>query len=74
MDTELLKLFQEAVEKGLTTRIVLILSIGVLIAGAAAFYGSYFKKKAEQRAITENFENVLEQIKDQKKATEAMKD
>lgn len=73
MDPEPLNLIQDAIEKGLTSRIWLVMLLGLICAGAGAFLGSYLKKMGEQRAIKEKFDEVLQQIAAQTEVTQAIK-
>ncbi len=73
MDPELYKLIQQAVSEGLAST-KWLLTVGILIAGLlGSFLGSYLKKKAENVATKEDFQEFLHQLKIQTEATEKIK-
>ncbi|WP_457599059.1 hypothetical protein [Hydrogenimonas sp.] len=73
MDSELLKLIEKAVNDGLTTAAWYVIVISVTAAGVGAFLGSYFRRKGENIATKEDFDQLLNQLKNQTKATEEIK-
>lgn len=73
MDAELLKLVQQAIRDGITANSWMLFLTVLAAAGVGAFFGAYLKKKAENRAVMEDFRQSLEQMKAQTKATEEIK-
>jgi hypothetical protein len=72
MDPELLKLIHATVKEGVTSVSWTVMIIGLLAAGIGAFLGSYLKRRGEMRATTDNFEELLRQLKAQTEATQAI--
>src|SRR5688572_5875135 len=73
MDPELIKLVQQTVNEGITSASWFIILISLIAAALGAFGGSYLKKRAEDIAIKQNFEEFLRQLKIQTKATEEIR-
>jgi hypothetical protein len=73
MDPETLRLLQKAVSDGILSASWIMVLTAVISAGVGAFLGSYLKKKGEDVAIRENFQEVLRQLKAQTEATEEIK-
>jgi hypothetical protein len=73
MDPEQYKLIQEAVSKGFASAQWLLILMSLIAAGGGSFLGSYLKKKAENLATKEDFEQFLAQLKKQTEATEKIK-
>ncbi|HEU0050104.1 MAG TPA: hypothetical protein VFQ43_21115 [Nitrososphaera sp.] len=73
MDSESVKLVEQAVADGLASEKWLMLLISLVAAGIGAFFGSYLNKLGEYRAATEHFDELLRQLKIQTKATEEIK-
>jgi hypothetical protein len=73
MDPELIKLIQQAVRDGLALGSWIFILLGLIAAGAGAFLGSYLKTKGEHLATKEDFNELLQQLKAQTKATEEIK-
>ena len=73
MDAQTISLIEKAVREGLASWSWLLLLITVVGAGIGAFLGSYLKKKGEQRALKEDFDEVLRQVQAQTKTTEEVK-
>ncbi len=73
MDTHTISLIEKAVNEGLTSSSWILLLITLVGAGIGAFLGSYLKKKGEQRAIKEDFDEILRQVHAQTKTTEEVK-
>lgn len=73
MDSELLKLTKEVLEKGLTFNVWASLLAGLIGAGVGAYLGAYLKKSGEQRLIDEKFDHILKQLEMQTSATEKIK-
>jgi hypothetical protein len=74
MDAEILKLIQRAIEEGVSSAAWPLFIVAVLSAGLGAFFGSYLKKKGEDAATRENFDEVLRQLRAQTNATEEIKE
>jgi hypothetical protein len=73
MDTELIKLIQQAVREGITANSWIVLIAGLIGAGTGAFFGAYFRKKGEHFATKEDFDELLEQQKEQTRITEEIR-
>ena len=73
MDPELYKLIQQAVREGLASTTWLLILSWLVAAGVGSFVGSYFKKKGENLATKEDFQQVLDQLTKQTEATEKIK-
>lgn len=73
MDAHVIKLIEQAVREGLLSYTWLLLVITLIGAGIGAFFGSYLKKKGEHRALQEDFDEVLRQVRAQAKTTEDVK-
>lgn len=73
MDAETLKVLQRAIAEGVISAAWPFFIVAVLSAGLGAFLGSYLKKKGEDAATRENFEELLKQLTAQTKATEQIK-
>lgn len=73
MDTELIKVVQQAVRDGPTSASWIVILISLISAGLGAFLGSYLKRKGEHLATRDDFDELLLQIKAQTKVTEEIK-
>ena len=73
MDPELLKFIAGAVHSGLVSASWIVLVVSLIAAGGGAFLGAYLKSKGEHLATKEDFDDLLQQIKVQTKATEEIK-
>jgi hypothetical protein len=73
MDADQIKLIQQAVSEGLESTRWLLVLVGLIAAGAGAFFDSYLRKRGEDRAIKEGFQGFLEQLRRQTEVTEAIK-
>jgi ribosome-binding ATPase YchF (GTP1/OBG family) len=73
MDAETLRVVQRAIEEGVASTAWPLFIVAVLSAGLGAFFGSYLRRKGEDAATRENFEEVLKQLRAQTKATEEIK-
>lgn len=71
MTPELLKLIQQAVENGIAAASWIVLVIAVFGAALGAGFGSYLKRKGENYATKEDFVELLRQVQETTKATEA---
>lgn len=72
MDPELVKLIHTTIKEGITSFSWTVMALGLLSAGIGAFLGSYLKKRGELRATTDNFNELLRQLKEQTEATQAI--
>ncbi len=73
MDSELIQLIEKAVHDGLTSVLWFVIVMSIAAAGIGTFLGSYFRRKGENIATKEDFDQLLKQLKDQTKATEDIK-
>ena len=73
MDEQVIKLIEKAVREGFVSYSWWMLLIILIGAGAGAYIGSYLSKKGEQRALKEDFNEVLRQVRAQAKTTEKIK-
>jgi len=72
VDAETLKLLQQAVREGAASASWLMLAAALLGAGLGAFFGPYLKRKGEDRALKENFDESLKRLEAQTTATAAI--
>ena len=73
MDPELLKLIQQAAREGVSAASWAVMLLALASAGIGAFVGAYLKRRGENLATREDFDDLLQQIKAQTKATEEIK-
>ena len=73
MDKESLALLQQAVADGITSRIWIVLVLSLIAGGVGAFLGAYLRKKGFDKAVDENFDDMLLQLKQQTKTVEDIK-
>lgn len=73
MDSEAVKQVEQVVTDGIASVNWIVLVTSLVAAGIGAYFGSYLRKKAEYRASAEHFNEILEQLKMQTKATERIK-
>lgn len=69
MDTETLKILQQAVKEGISSSAWLLFVATVLGAGIGAYFGAYLKRKGEDLALRENFQETLSRLEEQTRAT-----
>lgn len=73
MDAKIIELIETSVRKGILSSSWVILIIAIVSAGVGGYLGAYLKRKGQDRAIKENFSNVLVQLKAQKQLTESIR-
>lgn len=73
MDAQVISIVEKAVREGLSSYSWTLLLMTLGGAAIGAFFGSYLKKKGEQRALKEDFDEVLRQVRAQAKTTEEIK-
>src|SRR4051794_3398086 len=73
MNAELTNLVEKAIREGLTSLGWTLVLLSVFGAGAGALLGGFLQKSGEQLAIKKDFQQILDQLRAQTRATEEVK-